>query len=115
MKDNISVLKSNISQKIQEINLLNSKHKELADKYYTDSEENKKLKKENFVLRENSLKQQYIFKSTIGILIDLIDNCVFKHFNDSKAVHLNNNVFDNTAEALREYNSAGRLDIFIPS
>ena len=71
-----------------------------------DSEDNKRLKKENYVLNENSIRQHYIFKSTISTLLELFDNLVFKPFNEANAVKLNNNVFDNTAEALKAYNTA---------
>lgn len=101
-------MKSNISSKLQEITLLHNKHKELGDKYYVDSEENKLLKKENFILRENCVRQQFIFKSTISTLVDVIDTLVFKPLVESSAVKLNNNVFDNTTEALKAYKAASK-------
>lgn len=111
MKESISTLKANVSAKVQEINLLNNKHKELADKYYIDSEENKALKMENYVVKETIVKQQYVFKSTITTLVEMIDSLVFKQFSDERLVHLNNNVFDNSTEALKAYNTAGIIII----
>jgi tRNA(Ile2) C34 agmatinyltransferase TiaS len=93
--------------KVQEINMLNIKHNDLVDKYYIDSEQNKLLKKENYLLKDTIFKQQYIFKSTMSTLIDIIDSLVFKDFSESNSVKLKNNVFENSAEALKAYNTEG--------
>ena len=93
--------------KVQEINMLNIKHNDLVDKYYIDSEQNKLLKKENYLLKDTIFKQQYIFKSTMSTLIDIIDSLVFKDFSEPNSVKMKNNVFENSAEALKAYNTEG--------
>ena len=41
----------------------------------------------------------------------MIDTLVFKQFSEQNAVKLNNNVFDNSTEALKSYNIAGKFYI----
>jgi len=101
----ISNLKSNLSARIQEIQMLQQKHKEFADKYFIDSENYAALKKELFVLSQSSVKQQVVFKSTVGSFIDVIDELVYSK--DLKPfTPLNNSIFENSTETINAYTNA---------
>jgi hypothetical protein len=59
--------------KNNEVELINRKHKDIFDEIKRDIDKNKKMASENLSLKENIQKYNIIVKSTITILLDILE------------------------------------------
>lgn len=59
--------------KNNEVELINRRHKDIIDDIKKDVEKNKKLSSENLTLKETIQKYNIIVKSTITILLDILE------------------------------------------
>ena len=73
--------------KNNEVELINKKHKEILDEIKKDVDRNKKIINENLYLKESLQKHNITIKSTISILLDILEM-----FINQKTVHTNPNV-----------------------
>lgn len=94
-------LRNIIKLKNQEIELLNKNHKEIMDKFVSDSQNYQKLNAEYYLLQESFKKIHKTFKSTINIMVDIIDIALISPYNlNNKLKISNNSVFENTIDAI---------------
>ena len=99
--------------KNNEIELINKKHREFFDEIKKDSEKNKKLASENLSLKEISQKQNITIKSTITILLEVLDILISQRSNP-----INHNlikslsVTQNTGQQGEINNNSYSMDIY---
>lgn len=73
MNDKLKSYKSIITVKNNELDLINRKHKDFTDEIKKDVEKNKKIISENIFLKETMQKHHVTLKSTICILLDVLE------------------------------------------
>ena len=99
--------------KNNEIELINKKHREFFDEIKKDSEKNKKFASENLSLKEISQKQNITIKSTITILLEVLDILISQRSNP-----INHNlikslsVTQNTGQQGEINNNSYSMDIY---
>lgn len=94
-------MKKEVYMKNKEIETLNRNHKEIMDKYVQDNQNYQKLYAEFYILQDTLRKQNITFKSSLNLLVEIIDIVLVSPLNmNNKLTLSNNSVLENTVETI---------------
>jgi|LauGreDrversion4_2_1035121.scaffolds.fasta_scaffold1114226_1 hypothetical protein len=94
-------MKREIQMKNQEIETLNKNHKEIMDRFVQDNQNYQKLYAEFYILQDTLRKQNITFKSSLNLLVEIIDIVLISPLNTNNKLTLSNNsVLENTVETI---------------
>jgi hypothetical protein len=94
-------MKKEIQMKNHEIETLNKNHREIMDKYVQDNQNYQKLYAEFYIIQDTLKKQNITFKSSLNLLVEIIDIVLISPINTNNKLTLSNSsVLENTVETI---------------